>query len=253
MVRTARLFVAALLAALTSASAASAATCPDEPAPALVQSQSFYSDAKGSVVDAEKLRQNLALIAPIRRFVTEASQRADSADRSEQDCALNMMLAWARGHALLDQPRDFAAMRERERWAIALDIIALKLRADGKDITPLVDWLAEMDHGVLHDFGRRSRSDNLNAWSGVAAASLAVLKEDREAKAYADAVWRQSIAAIRPDGYVDTELARGPRALLYHAYYLSALMTLKAFRHAAGVQTSAGDHAAIDWRQTASA
>jgi poly(beta-D-mannuronate) lyase len=247
MDRTTRFLLAFLFALAAAGSARGArADCPSEPAPPVAEAQAFYADAKGSVVDSRRLRQQLASIAPIRRFVTEASARADSADRSDRACALGMLESWARGRALLEEPGEFAGMRERQRWAIALNVVALKLRAGGADISPLLGWLGELNRAVMRDFGRRNRADNLNAWSGVTAASFAVLQGDREARSYADLAWRQGIGAIRPDGYIDTELARGGRALLYHAYYLSALMTLQGFRHALGDETNARDRAALE-------
>jgi hypothetical protein len=105
MDRTTRFLLAVLFALAAAGSARAArADCPSEPAPPVAEAQAFYADAKGSVVDSRRLRQELALIAPIRRFVTEASTRADSADRSDQACAFGMLESWARGRARLAEP-----------------------------------------------------------------------------------------------------------------------------------------------------
>jgi poly(beta-D-mannuronate) lyase len=115
-----------------------------------------------------------------------------------------------------------------------LNIIALKLKASGINIDSVLGWLGELNNAVISYFGRRGRADNLNCWSGVNAASYCVLSGDRLAKQYEDTVWNQSIQAIRPDGFVDTELARRGRAAHYHEYFLSALITMHAFRKALG-------------------
>jgi len=226
-------------------SAAETIDCPGDPVVTRVEAASVYSDSQGSIVDPEKLKQSLDLIAPLRKFVTDASLRADSPDHTQQDCAFRMMLGWARGGSMLEEPADFAGQRERERFTIALNIIALKLRSDGFDIAPLLGWLGELNRGVSDDFEKRNRVDNLYIWSGVAAASYAVLNGNAVAQGYADKVWDQGIAAIRPDGYVDSELRRASRAMLYHEYYVSALLTLHAFRKALGEAMTPMEHAGL--------
>ena len=208
--------------------------CPNDPAVARVEAEPIYSDAQGSAVDAERLHRHEQQILPLRNFVTDVSQRADSADRSEQECALGMMLDWAKSRAMEAPPTDFGGLRELERFTISLNVIALKLRADGSSVEPLLDWLGDLNHTVMERFGTRGRVDNLYVWSGVAAASYALLGGDGVSRSYANGVWRRGIAAIRPDGFVDSELGRGSRALLYHVYDLSALLTLRAFRNALG-------------------
>jgi len=220
-------------------------TCPNDPPLAQVEAVPIYSDAKGSVVDADNLRLHEQQILPLRNFVTDASSRADSDDRGERECALRMMRDWAKTGAMAQPPADFNGLRELERFTISLNIIALKLRADGLDIAPLLDWLGTLNHTVIQRFENRNMVDNLDVWSGVAAASFALLSGDDVARRHEDTVWKQGIAAIRPDGFVNSELRRGARALSYHVYDLSALLTLNAFRSALGEPISAQDRAAL--------
>jgi poly(beta-D-mannuronate) lyase len=216
------------------------------PAPvARVEGRDFYSDARGSVIDPEKLREHLNLISPLRAFVSTASKWADSPDPDEQECGWLMMRAWAEGRALLQPPVDFIGQRERQRFTIALNIIALKLGACGFDICPALPWLEELNRGVMEDFEKHRDIGNLYVWSGVCAASYAVLNGDRVAKDYEDRVWQQSVGCILADGHVESEIHRGARALIYHAYYLSALLTLAAFRRAIGESASGRDHVFI--------
>ena len=204
-----------------------------------------YSDQQGSVVDPARLHLHEQQILPLRNFVTDASRRADSADRADQECAFAMMLDWAKNRAMTVPPADFGGLRELERFGISLNIIALKLRADGLNIDPLLGWLGDLSHMVIERFGTRDRVDNLYVWSGVDAASYALLSGDNLARRHANDVWTRGIAAIRPDGYVDSELRRGSRALLYHAYNLSALLTLRAFRAALGESLTASERSQI--------
>ena len=52
---------------------------------------------------------------------------------------------------------------------------------------------------------------------------------------FQDETWKYAMSAIRDDGYLDSELARGSRALVYHQYALSALVTLREIRRALGL------------------
>jgi poly(beta-D-mannuronate) lyase len=239
--------------------AAHADGCPDEPAVPRVDSTKFYSDAKGSVVAADKAHERNQLIQPLRTFVTDASARADSADHAEQECALQMMLVWAKGKSMEEAPADIAGEHDRQLFAISLNIITLKLRAAGLKIDPLLGWLGEVNRDVTGYFEHRNQVstaahrpdagwapvDNLYVWSGVNAASYAVLHDDRDARRYEDKVWGGAIEAIGPDGYLESELRRGARALTYHVYDLSAILTMLAFRQALSEPVTPTERAAI--------
>ena len=219
--------------------------CPDDPAIAQVQAEPIYSDAQGSVIDTGKLRRHKQEIEALRNFVTDASRRADSAVPGERACALHMMIGWADARAMQQRPSDFGGLRELERFTISLNIIALKLRAGGLNIDPLLSWLGGLDRAVIDGFGKRDRVDNLYAWSGVAAASFALLSGDHDAQKFENSVWNETTGAIRPDGFVDSELRRGSRALIYHVYALSAILTLRAFRSALGERTNANERVSL--------
>jgi poly(beta-D-mannuronate) lyase len=247
--------------ALTSlACAAHAGDCPSEPPVARVESAKFYSDSHGAVLDKDKVEERNRAILPLRNFVSDVSARIDGADRAGQECAQQMMLAWAQANALLEEPSDMAGQRDRQIFTISLNIIALKLQAAGLGIEPLLGWLGQVNHAVIDYFAKRNKLaaathrpeagwapvDNLYVWSGVDAASFAVLDHDRVARQYEDEVWSAEIKAIRPDGYVESELRRAGRALSYHVYDLSALLTLHAFRESLGEALTAQERAAID-------
>jgi poly(beta-D-mannuronate) lyase len=242
-----------------TSSPADADSCPDEPAVPRVESAKFYSDAHASVVEMDKVRERNKLILPLRTFVTDASLRADSADPAQQECALHMMLVWAQGKSMEETPADVAGEHDRQLFTISLNVIALKLRAAGLKIDPLLGWLGELNREVIDYFAHRHQLamnahrpdagwapvDNLYVWSGVNAASYAVLRADRDVKTYEDQVWGQAIEAIRPDGYVESELRRGARALHYHVYDLSAILMMLAFREALSEPVTASERTAI--------
>jgi poly(beta-D-mannuronate) lyase len=237
--------LAAIKPSWAAGEAMPAGGCPIDPPLVQVVAEGIYSDPKGSIVDPEKLHQHAQDVLPLRKFVTDASERADSSDRAQQECALQMMLGWAKSRAMTTPPADFGGSRELERFTITLNIIALKLRADSLDIEPLRDWLGTLNREVIAGFAPLSRVGNLYIWSGVAAASYALLYKDEQSLRYESDVWKYGIASIRADGFVDRELQRGARALLYHVYNLSALMTLRAFREALGEPTTSRERDAL--------
>ena len=133
---------------------------------------------------------------------------------SDLDCARNMIDRWATAKALLVPPTTLEAIRQRARFAIGLNIVAIKLRSAGHPVASVsADWLQRLSNVAVDDFRKRANKsgwiDNLYVWSGVNAASSALLTNDREMRAYATEVWQRSIAQIAPDGSLKSELARG--------------------------------------------
>jgi poly(beta-D-mannuronate) lyase len=226
-----------------------AAPCPDHPVVGKVEAVRIYTDPNSSVVDPEKVRERDQQVAPLRDFVTDASKEIDSGDRSQEQCAFSQMLSWAKGKSMEEEPEDLSGQYERLQYTLALNIIALKLRAAAFNITPLLGWVGNVNHGVINFFATRDKPKQMNniyVWSGVAAASYALLSGDSAARLYEDEVWNNVITMIRPDGYIDTELKRAGRALHYHVYYLSAVMALHAFRDALGEPMSDADRDAVE-------
>jgi hypothetical protein len=224
---------------------AGADDCQIEAAPGRAQGATVYTDKNGSIADPEKVRQRNAAVLPLRNFVTHASQRVDSDSHAQQECAMNNMVAWAKGKALLESPADFNGQRERLEYALPLEILAVKLKARGFEIDPLKSWLGDLAHAVSKDFESLSRVGNLYVWSGAAAAAHAMLSRDEASKKYADKVWAFAIQSIRSDGYISQELNRAGRATVYHLYNLSAILTLNAFRAALGEELKPTERAAI--------
>ncbi len=197
---------------------------------AVVKAQPRYSDKAGSVVDEASVATSEAEVKPLRDFVTYLVKAHDVGNSG---CARSNLLAWASANALLAEPVNFAGGRERLRFTTAIDLAVLRMGTGFRDARVL-GWLRELNMRIADDFGRRKQHDNLGVWSAVAAATANVLVGDPRLQEYADGVWREALGAIRFDGTVPTELKRESRSLLYHAYYLSALLLLQSAREAAG-------------------
>jgi poly(beta-D-mannuronate) lyase len=167
--------------------------------------------------------------------VTDVSSRVDSNIPTDWACAAPLLESWASANALLAEPADFSGIRERERFTIALNLAAAKLTKKKQLGAEVVRWLDAVSLAVARDFSKRNVVDNLYVWSGVAAESGALLSHSKRLESVASLAWQRGVQQINPDGTVPSELRRQNRALLYHLYYLSALLILHSLENADGI------------------
>lgn len=227
-------FVALVLALSIPAGApvraeiAAATACPVVAPQATIDGVRWYSDAAGSKVDPQALREHLARIAQVRRYAT-ALVSADQ--KGDIGCVTGLLQNWAGADALLQRPANFAGIRERLRFGMAITFVTLRLVADGHPLDPQTKaWIDKLNRAIVADFDRRNIVDNLYVWSGAAAALAFLVEGDSLFADYRDKVFHAAIGQIGPDGLVPSELRRETRASLYHAYYLSALLLIQAMR-----------------------
>jgi poly(beta-D-mannuronate) lyase len=213
-----------------------------------VEGVAFYTDRAYSVMDPELRRRNDALLSGISGMMLYVEKNLDNAAAAAApaNCAFEVIHEWAGQGAMLDPPTTTQGRIERAKFAIGLDVIALKLRALGYGVdAPILDWLKDLDDAVITYFERGTNRANLYTWSGVAAAGFALLSGDRRAIGYEDEVWRAGIGEITPEGFLPKELTRAHRALIYHQYAFSALLMLRQMRLALGENDSIADDAAL--------
>lgn len=213
--------------------------CSKAPPIPQVAATSFYSDRAGSKVDPTALSRNLVEIEPLRTFVTGLLRDIDG---QQSPCASAKLRDWANANALLKQPTNFEGVRERLRFTFALNMAAIRLAALGHPPdSPTKEWLSQLNLAVVRDFRIRARLDNLYVWSGATAATGAMLTHDAQLRAHSQRVWAKATRFISTDGTIPSELRRETRSALYHAYYLSALLTLEA----AGVDATDSQQEAV--------
>jgi poly(beta-D-mannuronate) lyase len=251
-------FAALLLAAPGTAMAI---TCPPHPPVTIVDATPMYSDAKGSITDPQQAARSRQQLAGIEAFYAWVEQTLDGpADPAAIACAWDEFGQWAQAGALLQTASNEAAIQRLE-YLVGLNLIALKFRAHGHPPTPaMLGWIGALVTKVMENYQHNPRPDirgNLFYWSGVDAALFALLAHHAaapgasdapayaEALAYQDAVWREAIGDIQPDGTLVREMKRGQRALIYHQFAFSALLVLRAAREALGRPVSAGDDARL--------
>lgn len=240
------------LIALAVPHAANAADPPSQScqtfAPVLsVPGENWYSDKAGSIVDHAALMRHQEDIKPLRSYVSNLVQLLDSGqDASKFGCARQNLREWAAANALLEKPANFAGTRERLRFTTTIDFVLLRMKADNQPVEESVrHWLREVNESIADDYGKRGLYDNQRIWSGVAAETAALAVDSPKLTAYSNDVWQHAIAGISENGAITTEVRRQSRALLYHAYYLSALLYLREAREATGIKTTSKEAEAI--------
>lgn len=206
----------------------------------------WYADKSSSVVDPEKRRQHEEALKPLydlmRLISNAADHELDNAVRGDPMCARENLRIWASAGALLTRPAWGFSLAEQTIAVVGLNVVALKFKSANEPLSPTVlDWIHRTTDTIVKTYEGNTQRGNLYAWSGVAAASNDLLTGRKTYASYHARVWQESTNQIRPDGYVDTELSRKARALIYHNYLRGALTLLKRLRLRLGDSEKPGE------------
>jgi poly(beta-D-mannuronate) lyase len=227
------------------------AGCPGWPAPQVdVVANGYYTDARHSEVSAPLQAQNRESTAAGRRFLAEVSRRADHFhgrdDRAAADCALDGLMTWAEGGALLGQmlgPQRGQQAHYERKWLLAgLALAYLKLKpaaseAQRSAIEPWLGRVADAVSGFWEDKPgqpTRHKRNNHYTWAGLALAATAMAQGDAARWAGARRVFMDTLAEIDAQGRLPMEMARGTRALHYHAYTAGPLVVMAMLSRSRG-------------------
>ncbi len=230
--------------------AAGQTTCPVIAPQQALGGVRWYSDSANSIVDPEKQKQNAEAMKPLRdllRIVSDAADHGlDSAVAGDAACARANLDSWATAGALLQRPTWSVPLAEQTIAVVGLNLAALKFTQAGQAFPAKTrEWISRATSIIVAAYEANKTRSNLYVWSGVAAASNDLLTGERRYSDYSARVWRESVAKIRPDGFVDDELARKGRALIYHNYLRGALTLLNRLRTLLGEASSQEELAAL--------
>lgn len=245
MSRTAWVLLACGLPLLTHAA------CPPWPAPQVdVVANGYYTDTQHAEVSASLLAQNHESTVTGRRFLAEVSRAADrfhgQADRAAADCALDGLAAWAHGGALLGRMLGPARGRQAEyerKWLLAgLALAYLKLKPAASDtqraaIEPWLGRVADAMWLFWEDAAgtpSRHKRNNHYTWAGLALAATALAQGDKLRWERAHRVFTDTLNEVDAQGRLPMEMARGPRALHYHAFTAGPLVVMAALSRRRG-------------------
>ncbi|CAM2158679.1 Alginate lyase domain-containing protein (plasmid) [Pararobbsia alpina] len=238
-----------------------APACPQYPPVMNVSGPEFYSDAKGSTVDPAKEAELGRDRQPINDFLSYETQSLDGkpawsrlTDLSST-CANLLLQTWAAADAMATTV-DANGRYSREggvdkgEFTRGMVMLALKLRAQGQELGPEVTpWLGHLVNekikGDRQRLAQGNREGNLCYEDGATAAGYALLTSDRDAFDFQNEVWRYFLASVHDDGYLDSELVRGSRALIYHDRALSMLLALREIRRTLHIPETAEDRSKL--------
>ncbi|MGQ0671809.1 MAG: alginate lyase family protein [Hyphomicrobium sp.] len=236
MVRRSFLPASLMTAAVALTPAAAACDLPPPPVRDLALER-YYADDAGSVVDPARLKAQRRASAPVRDYLEHVVADADASLRAATPslgkyralCAIDWLDAWSRGEALLGTIDGKQSEAER-RWTLAgtaLAYLKVKAHASDEQREVIAGWLVKLADKARAAFDQPGVKRNNHAYwlgLGLAATGLAV-----DSSAHWDAargIMQEAASDIRPDGALPLELARGPRALHYHAFAAMPLVTL---------------------------
>ncbi|KQQ47592.1 alginate lyase [Duganella sp. Leaf126] len=208
-----------------------AATC--EPAPAAVidiDANSYYTDTNHSVIDPARRAQNLASTEPVEQFlagVARSASRYQASGRApDAACALTWLEGWAGQRAMLGKMSSEQAYFVR-KWTLAglaLSYARVQAAATPAQKTAIAAWLATLAEATLvHADTRKGKRNNHYYWEGLAVTAVGAVTHKERFLAWGRRVFDHAMAQVAPDGSLPEEMARGVKALHYHAFAAAPL------------------------------
>ena len=208
---------------------------------------SFYVDASKSIADPTLKAQNVAALAPLRRFVGSVTElaggwvRSRPADPRYAHLAGQALADWAAAGALLGAVNQQGAY-EREWTLGSLALAYLEIREapgwEPRQRTAIERWLCAIASAVRPPYERMDRTSSSNNhayWTGLAVGAAGAACQDRGLFAWGIARARMGIAQIDAQGLLPLELERGRLALHYHVFALAPLVMLAELAAANGL------------------
>jgi poly(beta-D-mannuronate) lyase len=232
-----------LMVAMTHSAAAA---CPPPPAPISdLDIPRFYGDAKGSVIDPKQKAMHDAAVQPLSDFLQEVTSNADKslrrtkfAERRElAQCTLVWLTTWARGDAWLGRMAQAQSEYQR-KWDLAgaaLAYVKVKSHATPEQRQVIEPWLLRFADAALGFFDdRRHMRNNHWYWLGMAVGATALATESDKHWTIARGIMKDAANDIAADGTLAREIARGGRAIHYHAFAVMPLIVLAELARAKG-------------------
>jgi len=230
---------------------AALAECPaPPPAQRDIIADSYYDDAPVySHIDPVKYAAYEAAVGPLEAYLGGVAKMASGGSHDDAACAVEWLVAWAEGDALLGKIEKEQAHYER-KWLLAgLALSYAKVRPIAStDQAAAVDvWLRTIAYQVRrHSDAYKGERNNHYYWEGLAVAATGAVTGDEK-----DIVWGRRVFAyaetqIADDGTLPLEMKRGARALHYHLFAAAPLAMLESILNIQSARF--GKLAEFSWR-----
>jgi poly(beta-D-mannuronate) lyase len=213
-------------------------SCPSPGEPVrVIRVYGFYApaDPTHSTIDPERQERYRTSVAPLRRFQSTIAGLSDQADRDPdaRACAENLLASWAKARALLE-PRTPQARLEQQWLLATLAIVHFKLGSiSNRNVDSLVKfWLAAIAEQVVEFYKPvyQSHRTNLTYWAALSVGVTALVTSRDDFWRFSEDINHLALTDIDAEGFIASELRRGPRAASYHAFAAQPLAVLELFR-----------------------
>ncbi len=228
--------------AVASRPAVAVSDCPQPPTPVHdLTLDRYYGDKAGTEVDPARKVAHADATRPLVGFLRALTDTADrAAGKRNVDaavCAATWLEAWARGDALLGVMSSGQAQSQR-KWdltGLALAYLKIKPMLAAEPRATIEPWLIRLADAVhAHAIESGIKRNNHWYWIGTGAGATALATGSAKHWEIARGIMRDAGRDVQSDGTLPLELARGPRALHYHAFSVMALVTLAEIGAAGG-------------------
>jgi poly(beta-D-mannuronate) lyase len=213
--------------------------------PHKVESVSYYTDNKSSVVDLTLHARFLELrkvVADAQNFLATQNINfitSNSASRSSiAECSVKHLLQFAKDDAFTgsDDIRGGGAIRLMS----VTPLITYLILRDAGSIEPEQDvlirsWISRLVDRLLWLENKYKYDNNIEDWTGAAFALSAVALNRGELLEHAIQIARKKSQMINEDGFLPSELDRGQMAVDYNLSALQALSIIISVAQANGI------------------
>ena len=225
--------VASLVAIPATATTAAAAASSCQPAPAAVidiDANSYYNDANHSVIDPARRAQNIASTEPVEKFLAGVARNASRYQEHQQPadaaCTLAWLESWAGQHAMQGKMSSEQAYFVR-KWTLgglALSYARVQPAATPAQRQAIEAWFGTLaDATLTHADTRKGKRNNHYYWEGLAVTAVGGVTRNQRFLDWGHGVFDNAMAQVAPNGALPAEMARGAKALHYHAFAAAPL------------------------------
>jgi poly(beta-D-mannuronate) lyase len=221
----------------------------------------FYSDRAQSVVDSEKLKQNMENSKGIRNFAIALNRMADEylvsspPDPARAACVVKWLSSWAQDGALLGNVEFWARFDTIWFGAIPTNFAYQKVKndpsLDASERMKVERWLANVARaGIAGEQARESQPGatkvgNILYWVGAAAILAGVSSNDKALFNYGIEAGRRGLSTVTPDGLLPAELERKGRAFSYMTWAAEPMSLIAATAKANNVDLAGENNGAL--------
>lgn len=204
----------------------------DAPPPAVsdIAANSYYNDANHSVIDPARRADNIASTAPVEQFLAgvarSASRYQERSKPADAACALAWLGDWAHHNAMLGKMSSEQAYFVR-KWTLgglALSYARVQPAATPAQRQAIEAWFTTLaDATLVHADTRKGKRNNHYYWEGLAVTAVGGVTRNQRFLQWGHGVFDNAMAQVAADGSLPAEMARGAKALHYHAFAAAPL------------------------------